>query len=816
MQPEIRINNVNDDELNRNTFAEKLANSIINYGFEESLTIGIMGSWGSGKSSLIKLTEDILNKEDFIIIHFNPWFFSNQENLYLQFFKSIITSLNNIKINDKNIFERKIVPKRKLFKKSDNSVENYFKYLKDSSIELNLNNLYFPINSDNLESFDSLQFHKKQCENYFNSFNRKIIVIIDDIDRLTDNEISQVFTLVKSLADFKNFIYILSFDKSIVTKALNPINSDDNDKFIDKIIQVPISVPKISEGKIDELILKYIRQIYIEQVGKSLNSFSNNFGEIFDYLKLFIKDVRDLKRYRNILIFYLDNFLGELNIDDFFLILALHLFEHDLFLKIKENKENLLIRENVFKDNNTTITLSRSNSDFIKIIGDENFKKYEQVLIFLFPILSSSTLSFTKEIYHNWNDNHKICAENYFEKYFTLSLEDYEVSELSLNQLTQLNDVTEIFEFFTDNKNLDYNHSLLVNFRKKIPDIPQINIEFFIKALMIAGDSMELNSTSRIYFLWIFEDLFKEINSSEKCYEILKECIENYDNNIFTITEFICSLLQECGLEGKSKEMFIDEDQVKNLIKLVIDKIHKCSENINFLNQSYLPDILNYWESLEDYLTVKKYILKNIKTPEDVLLFLTNFQNDSENELLFNFEKLNSYHGLKFYENTVNEVLNQNINKKTNDFCELFISQLNKYKSKEHPIFITDFINFKPTHGTIVKWIDESDINWTNMSQIVTYNPHNQSFNNEVGHLLENKIKNSSLLILVLDMYNAKENKFWINKEVEIAQKYNKPILATENWNHEDLPTQIHDAPDKYVNWQRDDVLSGIKELLGI
>lgn len=822
MQPEIQIKDVNEDKLNRNAFAEKLANSIINYNFEDPLTIGIMGSWGSGKSSLIKLTEDILKKEDFIIIQFNPWFFSNQENLYLQFFKSIITSLNNEKFNDKNLFERKIIPKRRLFKKSDNSVENYFNYLKDSAIELDFNNLFYPLNTDDLESFDSLQFHKKQCEKYFNSLGRKIIVIIDDIDRLTDKEISQVFTLVKSLADFKNFIYILSFDKLIVTRALNQNNSDNN-KFIDKIIQIPISVPKISEVKMDELILKYIRKLYNNQLEKSLTGV-NNFGEIFDYLKIFIKDFRDLKRYQNTLTFYLNNFLGELNIDDFFLILALHLFEHELFLKIKENKEYLLIRESAFKDNNTTITIREFNSSFIKIIGDENFNKYEQLLIFLFPALSPSNSPFTQESYHNWNDNHKICAENYFEKYFTLSLEDYEATDSYLNQIIQLNEVNEIFDVFTLNKNLDYNHSLLVKLRKKIPDIPSTNIEFFVKALLMAGDSMELNSTSRVYFTWILDDLFKEINSSEKCYEILKDSIKYYDNNLFTVTEYIYSLASDYDLEGKNnnnkskKEMFIDEDQTKKLIKFVVDKIHKSNINKNFLNQHYLQNMLNYWEFLEDYQTVKNYILENVNTLEETLSFLTKFQNeDSENELSFDFEKLNTYHGLKFYENTVNEKLNQdNVDEKTKDFCEVFINQLNEYKSGTHPIFITYLKEFETTYDTIENWINESDINWNNLSRAVAHNPQNQRFNKDVELLLENRIKNSSLLIFILDMYNSKVNKLCISTEIKIAQKYNKPILATEHWNHENLPTKIQEAPDKYVNWQREDVLNGIKELLGI
>ena len=65
-------------------------------------------------------------------------------------------------------------------------------------------------------------------------------------------------------------------------------------------------------------------------------------------------------------------------------------------------------------------------------------------------------------------------------------------------------------------------------------------------------------------------------------------------------------------------------------------------------------------------------------------------------------------------------------------------------------------------------------------------------------------------------MYNSNVNKPCIVAEIKIAQKYNKPILATKHWNQEILPAQIKEAPDKYVNWQRKDVINGIKELLGI
>ncbi len=242
------------------------------------------------------------------------------------------------------------------------------------------------------------------------------------------------------------------------------------------------------------------------------------------------------------------------------------------------------------------------------------------------------------------------------------------------------------------------------------------------------------------------------------------------------------------------------------------------ARNKNFFNQRYLQDMLDYWEYLEDHQTVKKYLLGNVSTPEDTLSFLIKFQNEnSKKDLSFDFEKLNTYHGLKFYENSMNEILNQNnSSQKTKDFCELFLSQLNEYKLREHPIFITYLMEFKTTYDTIETWINESDINWNNLSRAVAHNPQNQRFNEEVGKLLENCIKNSSLLIFISDMYNSNVNKPCIVAEIKIAQKYNKPILATKHWNQEILPAQIKEAPDKYVNWQRKDVINGIKELLGI
>lgn len=59
----------------------------------------MMGSWGSGKTSLINMifdqnSENILNKNEFKVMRFNPWNFSKQQDLYLQFFEQLKDLLN--------------------------------------------------------------------------------------------------------------------------------------------------------------------------------------------------------------------------------------------------------------------------------------------------------------------------------------------------------------------------------------------------------------------------------------------------------------------------------------------------------------------------------------------------------------------------------------------------------------------------------------------------------------------------------------------------------------------------------------------------
>jgi predicted KAP-like P-loop ATPase len=87
------INSYKEDLLGRHSFGKALAKAILSYNLDDSLSVGLYGEWGSGKTSLINMileeVKSISSNKDPFIINFNPWNFSDQNQLIQQFFNEL-------------------------------------------------------------------------------------------------------------------------------------------------------------------------------------------------------------------------------------------------------------------------------------------------------------------------------------------------------------------------------------------------------------------------------------------------------------------------------------------------------------------------------------------------------------------------------------------------------------------------------------------------------------------------------------------------------------------------------------------------------
>ena len=102
--PDRPIKFPHEDSLNRKSFAKYIAKAILESQTKDSLVIGLLGEWGSGKTSLVNMTIDYINTisdsleqdEKPIIIYFNPWNFSGQNQLISQFFNKLSFTLERL------------------------------------------------------------------------------------------------------------------------------------------------------------------------------------------------------------------------------------------------------------------------------------------------------------------------------------------------------------------------------------------------------------------------------------------------------------------------------------------------------------------------------------------------------------------------------------------------------------------------------------------------------------------------------------------------------------------------------------------------
>src|SRR5436309_3386744 len=71
-----------DDRLGRAPFAEALAAQLAAAAEGEGSVVALMGPWGSGKTSILNMVDEVLTaRGDVIVLRFNPWLFSGAEEL---------------------------------------------------------------------------------------------------------------------------------------------------------------------------------------------------------------------------------------------------------------------------------------------------------------------------------------------------------------------------------------------------------------------------------------------------------------------------------------------------------------------------------------------------------------------------------------------------------------------------------------------------------------------------------------------------------------------------------------------------------------
>lgn len=239
LNPDSPLKSLEKDRLGYADFTEQLATTIINRTPSNGYTIGINGPWGSGKSTILYFVEEHLDEFDSppVVVRFNPWWFSGQADLIEKFLSQLGTALGS----EDHFSELR----PQLTKLSSALSEIPFGTFTGIPAERGFAAAATLLQQEG-ESIGDL---KQEIDEELEAIDEKIIVIIDDIDRLSPEEITQMFQIIKSIADFPNVVYILAFDRSVVVDSLKTGGNINNaDQYLEKIIQLPFKYRRIKMG----------------------------------------------------------------------------------------------------------------------------------------------------------------------------------------------------------------------------------------------------------------------------------------------------------------------------------------------------------------------------------------------------------------------------------------------------------------------------------------------------------------------------------------------------------------------------------------
>jgi hypothetical protein len=402
-------------------FAASIARTAVETPSPSGLVLAINGPWGSGKSSLLNFIRHDLNaltkSRRPVVITFNPWLFDDHRALIGQFLAQ---------------FADKLPRDDATLAKAGDLLADYSDALGTAVGTLtHLPFLKYPVQWF-LKLFkqrekDIAEIKEKVAEK-LRAAGKRIVFMIDDIDRLDALEMATVFKAVKALADFPNVVYILAFDLDSVASALKESLRLDGRAYLEKIVQAPFSLPAIDKARLRGKLHAEINRIV--DTSTLTRAEEGRWARIYlRGLDAYLTKPRDIVRIANALTVTYGTIAGEVNAVDFVTLEFIRVFEPTLYTIIRDNPGRF-----TGQGPGLMGTPSREEKEFhqawLKTISDERRNTAETLARELFPRLDSifGNSYYGAETYRRWKNNTRICTTEAFDNYFQLVVPEGRVS----------------------------------------------------------------------------------------------------------------------------------------------------------------------------------------------------------------------------------------------------------------------------------------------------------------------------------------------------------------------------------------------------
>lgn len=319
------LDNPEFDCLDRAIFAQRIFNTIKGTPQTSNITIGIYGSWGSGKTTTMNFLKYYCKQAGHPVASYNPWQFHKREDAWKGFVSSI----------DKGIavWQGKSIGSLK----RQSAVKKASETVRELTATTGVGKVIGSLVLKPLEGLLEQTKQKVQGELEKTLKNKRLFVFIDDLDRAEPEILYDHLMLLNEIVDLKRCIYIIGLDAAVASQVIkNKIGTIDSKEFLDKIINWQFALPEPTDFEWHELLDKEVEKL-------DRNIKKDALLSIFSFLP---KNPRKFKHFLNYLNALHQSFLDrfddyELNWKLLYMAQLLRIEFPEVFIKMVNNKEIL-------------------------------------------------------------------------------------------------------------------------------------------------------------------------------------------------------------------------------------------------------------------------------------------------------------------------------------------------------------------------------------------------------------------------------------------------------------------------------------------
>ena len=673
------------DRFGFSPFAEAIAQSIIKNDDSEGTVMAIHGPWGSGKSSVINLVKHYLEEKiksnqspdsfefprrapnwlkslapkrrsrqpssdmsnssnvSLEILDFKCWWFRGEEALMIEFFHQLYSALN-----ESGLEAKEAVRRLGLMTLRDLAIPSLAAGV--PIIGPIIGKMISDVVSKRIQEKETVKtLYDKISQALLNS-DKRYLMIIDDIDRLSKDEMLLIFRLVKSVGRLPKITYLLAYDREVTEKI---VSESEGPHYLEKIVQAPFDIPYPLRSDLLNFFWNSLNELR-----KNLEELDNkHLNDIFHAVVApEIQSPRDSIRIVNVLSVTWPAVAGEVDPADFLALETLRVKQPRLHAILKANKDRLIgIDIGVDADHvgeDRRLRASRYEGIFLGEFQNGKREEVKKALPLLFPRLGSvwgNRENYGQpplfDLQENWERQRRACSPKYFDAYFRFSLSPEALSMTEIRSIIENSGnenyvkqaILEANSIDEDNENGNNLERLLDGLKPHVKTIPIENAPAFLSGLFNVYDVINIDKT-RKYILPLLKNLLLNRTDLNQRSAIIYNAIMDRNLGLMALlaqTEYRKHNPHQSESPTLKDNYLMTESDIEKLRQIVLNKIQAIAKDGSLLENPDLLSILYTWITLdnsEDPKEAKSWCMNQLRNRTAVEIFAKMFVKSFKDE----------------------------------------------------------------------------------------------------------------------------------------------------------------------------------------